>query len=445
MNARYFATILALNLCLTANSKTWTLQQCLDYALEHNITIAKNRIAQEAGESTLSEYKSQLWPSLTFGTSQNMTYRPLQKVESVRSVDGEVTSSANKVTGSGSYNLSMNWMLWDGGVNRQNIKRQRIANRIAEQTTAVSELNVQEQITQSYVQILYSKEAESVNLRLAETAKAQWERGKEMQEQGQMSRADVVQLEAQKAAADYNVVQSRTQTANYKRQLKKLLQLDLSEEFDVDSPVPADGAALDDIPTAQEVYAEAIATRPEIRSAELNVEQADMQYDIARRGHYPSISLNAGVGDSHNSASQSSVGTQLRANFAATAGLNISVPLWDQRKTITAKEKAKQQKVTARLDLQDKKNDLSSTIEQYWLNATNNQQRFVSAQTKVESQTECYRLVDEQFKAGLKNVVDVLEARDQMLSAEQDKLESKYNTILNNALLKFYMGENITL
>ncbi|MBR7052929.1 MAG: TolC family protein [Bacteroidaceae bacterium] len=100
---------------------------------------------------------------------------------------------------------------------------------------------------------------------------------------------------------------------------------------------------------------------------------------------------------------------------------------------------------TARLDLADKRQTLSSSIEQFWLNATSNQQRFVSAQAKLKSQTESYRLVDEQFHNGLKNVVDVLEARDNMLSAEQTKLESKYNTILNSALLRFYMGEDIDL
>ena len=175
------------------------------------------------------------------------------------------------------------------------------------------------------------------------------------------------------------------------------------------------------------------------------MEQAELAYNIAKRGFYPTISVSANVGDSHNTANDNSVGDQLRTNLAGSAGVNISVPLWDQRKTKTAKEKARQQMTTARLDLSDKRQTLSSSIEQFWLNATSNQQRFVSAQAKLKSQEESYRLVDEQFHNGLKNVVDVLEARDNMLSAEQTKLESKYNTILNSALLRFYMGEDIDL
>lgn len=443
-----YAAMMLMTLCAWstgAQAETWTLRQCIDYALDNNITINKNRINEETGESSLSQYKSQLWPSLNFSTSQNMTYRPLQETAEVRTVDGQVVGSSSKVTGSSSYSLSMNWTIWDGGVNYKNVKNQKLSNSIAEQTTEASEKSIQEQITQYYVQILYSKEAKKVNERLAETANSQWERGKEMQVQGQLARAEVVQLEAQKAAADYNVVASETQIANFKRQLKRLLQLDLNTEFDVAGEVPDDETAMALIPSAQEVYAEAIATRPEIKGAELSVEQANLQYDIARRGYYPTISLGASVGDSHNTASTETVGSQLRANFAASAGLNISVPLWDQRRTITSKEKARLQITTANLDLEDKKKTLSSTVEQYWLNATSNQKKFASAQTKVKSQTESYQLVDEQFRNGLKNVVDVLEARDNMLSAEQDKLESKYNTILNNALLNFYKGQVINL
>ena len=442
------AAMMLMTLCAwntAALAETWTLRQCLDYALDNNITINKNRIAENTSESSLAQYKSQLWPSLNFSTAQNVAYRPLQRDTEIRTVDGQVVGSSNKVTGSSNYNLSMNWTIWDGGVNYKNVKNQKLSTEIAEQTTETSEKTIQEQITQFYVQILFAKEAKKVNERLAETANSQWERGKEMHEQGQLARAEVVQLEAQKAAADYNVVASETQIANYKRQLKRLLQLDLNTEFDVESEVPDDEAAMMMIPSAQDVYTKAIGTRPEIKGAELTLEQAHVQYDIARRGHFPTISLGASMGGSHNTASTQSVGEQLRANFSMSAGLNISVPIWDQRRTITSKEKARNQITVATLDLEDKKKTLSSSIEQFWLNATSNQKKFVSAQTKVKSQAESYKLVDEQFRHGLKNVVDVLEARDNMLSAERDKLESKYNTILNNVLLNFYQGEVIDL
>ncbi len=95
--------------------------------------------------------------------------------------------------------------------------------------------------------------------------------------------------------------------------------------------------------------------------------------------------------------------------------------------------------------MQDRKNALSSTIEGFWLNATSGQQRFISAEAKTKSQQASYELVNEQFQNGLKNVVDVLQSRDNILSAKQDKLQSKYTTLLNIQLLKFYKGEPLNL
>ena len=108
-------------------------------------------------------------------------------------------------------------------------------------------------------------------------------------------------------------------------------------------------------------------------------------------------------------------------------------------------KQAKLRKASSQLDLQDKKNTLSSTIEQYWLNANNNQQNFLAAKDRVKSQQASFELLNEQFQNGLKNVVDVLQGRDNLIRAEQDLLQSKYLTLLNIQLLKFYTGETIKL
>jgi outer membrane protein len=99
----------------------------------------------------------------------------------------------------------------------------------------------------------------------------------------------------------------------------------------------------------------------------------------------------------------------------------------------------------SQLDLEDKKKSLSSTIEQFWINATSAQVRFASAKAKCKSQEASYALVNEQFQNGLKSVVDVLQSRDNILAAEQDKLQSKYTLLLNIQMLKFYQGEELDL
>lgn len=429
---------------LGAWAEPWTLRDCIQHALQNNITVRKNRISEESGEASLTQSKSALWPSLSFSTSHGVNYRPGQESASVRPVEGELVSTPNTSFQS-SYGINMNWTVWNGGINHKNVEAQEVANEISRLTTETSELSVQEQIVQLYVQIMYTKEAVKVNQSLVETARQQYERGCELHKEGQMSKADLVQLEAQYASAQYDVVNSGTQVQNYIMQLKKLLQLDMDVDFSVTGDIPADEDVMAAIPQAESVYEKALLSRPEIRSAEKSIESADLQYNIAKRGHYPTIGLNAGISDSHNSGSQNSVGKQMKNNLNMSASVSLSVPIWDQRRASTNKQKALLQKTSAQLDLEDRKNSLSNTIEQFWLNAVSGQNRFVSAQAKCKSQQASYELVNEQFNNGLKNVVDVLQSRDNILAAEQDKLQSKYTFLLNVQLLKFYMGEPLDM
>lgn len=430
---------------MAAKAQTaWNLQQCIDYALTNNIQIQKNRISEQQGEVALWQDKGALFPSLSFSTSHTMGYRPFEEGTNIVQ-NGQVTNTKNKVTYQGSYGLNTRWTVWNGGVNQKNIEKQKVQNEITRLNTEQSELTIQEQIAQLYVQIMYTKEAVQVNEKLQKTAQSQYERGVEMMNQGQMAKADVVQLEAQLSSARYDVTSSQTQLLNYKRQLKALLELDLNTEFDVSGQIPTDEQVLALIPSAQEAYAKALESRPEIKSAQLAIDAANMQMNIAKRGYYPSISVSASLGDSHYSASRNDVGKQMKDNLNLSAGVTVSVPIFDNRSNRSSVKSARLEQANSKLDLQDKKNSLSSTIEQYWISANSNQQNFLAARDRVKSQEASYELLNEQFQNGLKNTVEVLQGRDNVISAEQDLLQSKYTTLLNVQLLKFYTGEQIAL
>ena len=133
-------------------------------------------------------------------------------------------------------------------------------------------------------------------------------------------------------------------------------------------------------------------------------------------------------------------GEQLKTNFNAGAGVSISIPLFDQRSKKTALNKANIQKESALLDLKNEKINLWATIEDYWLQATTNQNKYRSAQESTKSAKESYELLSEQFKLGLKNIVELRNGKDKLLQAEQSELESKYMTILNINMLNFYQN-----
>ena len=376
-------------LCASAApaQQTWTLQDCIDYALKHNIQVQKNRINEERGEVSLWQDKGTLLPSLSFNTNQGVGYRPFTEVISIVQGD-QVTSTRSNVTYQGTYGLNANITLWNGGINHKNIKAQELQNRITALTTEQSELTIQEQIAQFYVQIMYTREAEKVNEQLLTTAQSQYNRGVEMMAQGQMAKADVVQLEAQLNSAKYSVVNTKTQLANYKRQLKALLELDLNTPFDITGNIPTDEQVLSLVPSAQEAYSKALEMRPEIKSAELSIEAANMQLDIAKRGFLPTIGASASLGSNHSTGSKNGWGEQMKTNLNMSAGINFSVPIFDNRRNMTNVKNAKLQQVTSKLDLQDKKNTLSNTIEQYWLNANNGQQNYIAAKSRAKAKKQ---------------------------------------------------------
>ena len=138
-------------------------------------------------------------------------------------------------------------------------------------------------------------------------------------------------------------------------------------------------------------------------------------------------------------------GQQMKTNFDAGVGVSLSVPIFDGRQTKTAVNKAVIQRRQAELDLQNNEKQLWSTIEGYWIDATTNQQKFRSAVASVESQQASYDLLSEQFSLGLKNIVELMTGKTNLLNAQQEKLQSKYMTILDIQMLKFYGNANTEL
>ena len=309
--------------------------------------------------------------------------------------------------------------------------------------SAVSANSIQEQITQLYVQILYSAEAVKVNQESLATSQKNEERGKTMLNVGKMSKADLAQLTAQRAQDEFNIVQAESNLKNYKRQLKQLLQITDSEEFDVEIPSMTDELALQDIPALNTVYAAALDTRPEIKNAQLGITGSDLSIKIARGQRMPTIGISAGLSTNTTSMNSNAWGTQLKNNLNIGGGFTVSIPLFDQRLSKTAIHKAEIQKQNYMLDLKDKQTTLYSTIENYWLQANTNQSQFKAAKVSTESAKTSYELLSEQFRLGLKNIVELMTGKDNLLTAQQNELQSKYLAILNINMLKFYQTGHI--
>ena len=424
--------------------KVWTLQECLDYALANNIQLQQKRITAASDHEDVLQSKAALFPSVSFSTNQNASWRPFAET-TINLAGGTMTTNSNTVSYNGSYGINANWTVWNGNRNTNTIKQNKLTEKIAELGVEQQANTIQEQIAQLYVQILYETEAVNVCREIIKSSMMQRDRAKTMVEVGSLARVDLVQLEAQVSQDEYSLVSAQSQLANYKLQLKQLLEIHDDETFDVAIPEVSDAQVLAMIPNEQAVYNAALESRPEIQSGKLNIESSEIAIHSARAGYKPTVSLTAGIGSSNSSGQDTDFFKQVKTNMNNSLGLSVSIPIVDNHQTRTNIRKAKYALQTSELNLQEQQKQLYSTIENYWLNATTSQQQFISARNNVKSMQESYDLVSEQFNLGLKNIVELTTGKNNLLQAEQQLLQTKYTALLNAAMLNFYAGENIKL
>ncbi len=437
------AMLLALSALTMQAQQAWTLDDCIQYALEHNISLQKARLQQQSAAEDVNARQGALLPTLSAQTNQSVGYRPWQDNGIATVTNGQVNTKVDKTYYNGSYGLNAQWTVWNGGRNRNNVRLSQLQEQQATLQTEQQANSIEERICQLYTQCLYLSDAIGVSQTTLATSRKNEERGQQMVEVGLLAKADLAQLSAQRANDEYQLVEAESQLANYKLQLRQLLELGAEQEFDIVVPASTDEQALADIPALPTVYEQALATRPEIENARLGIESSKVSVAIAKAGWLPTLSLTGGLSTSTNSLSANGWGNQMKTNVNTQAGLSLSIPIFDGRQTKTSVAKAQLQQQQAVLDLQEQQKQLYQTIEGYWLDATTNQQRLRAATASTESQQASYDLLQEQFNLGLKNIVELMNGKDALMQAQQNRLQAKYLTLLSQQLLRLYSGQEI--
>ena len=422
----------------------WTLEDCINYALEKNIQLQQDKISLQESEIDIKDARASLFPTLSFSTGHNVVNRPYQ--EQSATVSGtEIISSDSRTTYNGSYSLNAAWTLWNGGKRLNTLKQQKTNKAIAQLSVSETENTLQEQIAQLFIQILYADESISINKGTLEVCEATYKRGEELFKEGSISKADLAQLEAQVSNDKYQVVSAESSLRDYKLQLKQLLELDGTEEMDLVLPQLEYEDIMRLLPNQTDIYQTALSIRPEIQSGKLSIENAKLGISAAKAGYYPTISLSASSSSMTNNASTNNWAQQMKYGWNNMISINLSIPIFDNRQNKSNVQKARLQYNTSQLDLINKQKELYSTIEGLWLDALNAQQQYAAAETKVKSSQTSFDMVNEQFNLGMKNTVELLTEKNNLLSAKQELVQAKYMAILSRTLLNFYAGNNIEL
>ena len=412
-------------------SKTWTLQECLDYAYQNNIQVRQSRNNQLSGIEDTKQAKAALFPSLVASTTQSYTNYP----------SSEVTDN-NSYTGT--YGITAGMTIFEGGKLRTEVKRQKVQNQMDALSVEESVNDIRIAIVQAYMQCLYAADAVRINRSTAEASKAQRDRAEEMLRTGSISRVDFAQLQSQYSSDEYQIVVAGSTLDNYKLQLKQLLELDIMEEMNPAVPGVKEENVLKALPPKNEVYETALKVMPQIRRGELGIEAAKLEEKSARAGFFPSISLSASVGTGHMSNNDFESGSQIWNRFNENVGLTLNIPIFSNRKNRTAVNKAKIALNDSYLEWTSLQKELLRNVESAYLDAVSAQAQYLSAREKEKYARESYELTSEQFRVGVKNTVELITAQNEWSSARQEVLQAKYMALLNIELLNIYQGRDTT-
>lgn len=410
----------------------WTLQDCLDYALKNNIQIKKSKVTQLSGLEDTRLAQAQFFPSLSASVTQGYVNYPSSNAVSNNSY-------------SGNYSVNANWTLFDAGRRTLAVKQQKIQNHVDELGIEQNEDDIRISLVQTYLQVMYAIEAVRINENTVEVSKAQRDRAEELLKAGSISQVDFAQLESQYSTDKYQLVVAQTNLDNYKLQLKQLLELDINEDIRLAPLTLTEAEVMTPLPDKQTIYATSLAVMPEVKSSRLAIEIAELEKKKAKSGYFPTLSVNAGIGTGHLSGTDYAFGSQVWNKFNESVGLTVSIPLFSNRENKTAYNKAKLAITTSELELLNTQKQLLKTVEGIYLDATSSQNQYISATERLRSVEQSYRLTEQQFFLGMKNTLELLTEKNNLLSARQEVLQSKYMAVMSIQLLNIYQKKPVEI
>ena len=432
------ATVLLTGSAGAQETAGWTLRDCIDYALENNIQIKTQEITLETAEASLEQAKAQQYPTLSFSSSFGANFQNI-------STYNEYMEKAGGMSVSNSFGLNSGLAIYQGGRLRNTVKQSKVQRDASELDVEQARIDLEISVAQAFLQVLYNREALELNRQAESLSARQVERGEQLFQAGSISRVELSQLKSQHANDQYQTIAAENTLESSRLKLKQLLELGLDEPFEIDYPTIDESIVGAPLPPLAEVYAVALASLPQMKSSALNLESADLAVKIAKGSALPSLSLNAGISTGYSSGSDARYFDQLGNKLGESLGLNLSIPIFNGKQVRTNVRKAELQRETARLNDESTRKQLLSTLESVRNDAVSAQQRYFASSTQLEAAEESFRLVTEQFEAGIKNTVELLTEKNNYLNSLSQLLQAKYQALLAEKLLQRYMNHPIEL
>ena len=414
----------------------WSLKQCCDYAVEHNITIKQQENQCRQQEIQLSNAKNQRLPDLSGSAGQNFSFGCGLTAEN---------TYTNTNTSSTSFSLGTSVPLFTGFQIPNNIKLNQLNLQAATQDLEKAKNDIRTQVAQAYVQILYNLEMADVAHRQISIDSAQVARLQALLNIGRASEAELAQQKATMAQSLLTATQADNNLQLAILAMTQLLELPTPEGFSVVRPeVGSEGGKT--IVTPDEIYAEALTTKPEVQAQQLRLRATENSIKIAQSGYYPTLSFSAGLGSNYYKTSgfkADGFANQIKNNFSQYLGFNLSIPIFNRFQTRNSVRSAKIDRENQTLQLDNTKKALYKEIQQVYYNTVAASQKLQSSRQASQSSETAFRLTQAKYEQGKATITEFNEAKNNYLKSSSDLTQARYEYLYQQALILFYRGQEL--
>ena len=425
--------------CLSVQAQqTWSLKQCIDYAVEHNVSIkqAANSVEQNAVEVNTAKWAR--LPSLSGSAGQGWSWGRTQTAVKDEESGDYSTVYVNSNSNNTSMSLNVSVPLFTGmelpsqyALSKLNLKAAMADLGKAKEDLAIN-------IASSYLQALFCQELYQVSLGQVQLSKEQCQRIERLAELGKASLAEVAEAKARVAQDELSSVQARNDHRLALLNLSQLIELDTPEGFQLETPQV--DIELRPLYNPDEIFQTALNEKSSIQAAQYRLEGSKYSIKLAQSGFYPRLNLNGSLGTSYYSTINRTFRQQMGDNFSKYVGLSLSVPLFNRFETRNRVRTARLQRENYALQLEDARKTLYKEIQQAWYNATAAESKFTSSNAAAEASAEAFRLTNEKYNNGQATAVEYNEAKQNLLKAQSDELQAKYDYLFRTKILDFYAG-----
>lgn len=426
---RHAAVLLSAAICLTASAREWSLQECIDYAIENNLTVKRQELGRRNAEQQVISAKDAVLPQVSGSASQSWNFgRGLTAANTY----------ADRNTSQFGASLGLQLPLFNGLQTVRNVSYAKASLTAMVEELEAAKDDVVLRVMAQYLQVLYCSELEGVATSQAELTAEEMQRRQALLDAGKIPEADMLDAKSQAAEAKMQLVQAQNDRMLALVDLAQLLRLESVDDFDISA---LDTDMLPEIRNPQSVYESALGINHTIRAGHLQVQAADRRISLAKTGWIPRLSFNAGLGSNYyrlSGVANESFGQQMKHNFSQYVGFSLSVPVFDAFSTRNQVRSAKLQRLNADLELETQKDNLFKAVQECYYQAVGAREKLTSAEESCTASAAALAAVQEKYSLGRATATDFDTAKNRFVQSMSERARARYELILRARILDFY-------